>query len=73
MRDGSVRQQERSQQVSSILGRDYDKKTLTALLQKYKMKYYEASALTASNIENIFFSLIDDITLLQQARRKKNL
>ena len=73
MRDGSVRQQERSHQVSSVLGRDYDRKTLSALLEKYKMKYYEASALTANNIENMFFSLIDDITLLHQARRKKNL
>jgi hypothetical protein len=36
------------------------------------MKYYEGSALTGHNIENMFFSLIDDITLLHQARRKKN-
>jgi hypothetical protein len=36
------------------------------------MKYYEASALTGNNIESMFFSLIDDITLLHQARRKKN-
>jgi hypothetical protein len=41
------------------------------MLEKCKMKFYEGSALTGSNIENMFFSLIDDITLLQQVRRKK--
>lgn len=28
--------------------------------------------MTGNNIENMFFSLIDDITLLHQVRRKKN-
>ena len=35
------------------------------------MKYYETSALSGNNVENMFFSIIDDITLMQQARRKK--
>lgn len=35
------------------------------------MKYYETSALNGSNIENMFFGLIDDIVLMQQSKRKK--
>lgn len=35
------------------------------------MKFYETSALNGNNIESMFFSLIDDINLLQQVRRKK--
>ncbi len=35
------------------------------------MKFYETSALLGQNIENMFFSLIDDINVLQQTRRKK--
>lgn len=72
MRDGGVREQERPCQVHLLLCRDCDKKQLAQLLDKYKMKYYEASALNGNNIESMFFSLIDDITLLHQARRKKN-
>lgn len=41
------------------------------LLEKYKMKFYETSAMNGNNIESMFFSLIDDINLLQQVRRKK--
>lgn len=72
MRDGDLWKQERPCQVPFLPYRDCDKKQLAQLLEKYKMKYYEASALTGSNIESMFFSLIDDITLLHQARRKKN-
>lgn len=35
------------------------------------MKYYETSALSGANIDSMFFGLIDDITAMQQARRKK--
>jgi hypothetical protein len=35
------------------------------------MKYYETSALSGNNVENMFFAVIDDITVMQQARRKK--
>lgn len=36
------------------------------------MKYYETSACSGSNIENMFFAMIDEIALQQQARRKTN-
>lgn len=35
------------------------------------MKYYETSAFNGNNIENMFFAMIDEINILQQARRKK--
>jgi hypothetical protein len=40
-------------------------------LEKYKIKFYETSALSGNNVENMFFSLIDDINVLQQQRKKK--
>lgn len=35
------------------------------------MKYYETSALNGNNVENMFFSIIDDINSMQQSKRKK--
>ena len=35
------------------------------------MKHYETSALSGTNVDNMFFSIIDQINALQQARRKK--
>lgn len=40
-------------------------------MDKYKMKFYETSAMNSSNVEEMFFSIIDQITLLQQAKKKK--
>jgi hypothetical protein len=37
------------------------------------MKYYEVSALNGNNVEIMFFAMIDEITILQQVRRKKAL
>jgi len=35
------------------------------------MKFYSTSALSGSNIEDMFFTIIDQINVLQQAKRKK--
>jgi hypothetical protein len=40
-------------------------------LEKYKCKFHLASALNGSNIESMFFSIIDQINILQQTKRKK--
>jgi len=35
------------------------------------MKFYETSAQSGSNVEEMFFSIIDQINILQQAKKKK--
>lgn len=35
------------------------------------MKFFETSALNGNNIENMFLSLIDEIIIMQQSKRKK--
>ena len=40
-------------------------------MDKYKMKLYETSALNGNNVEEMFFSIIDQINILQQAKKKK--
>ncbi len=40
-------------------------------MDKYKMKFYESSALMGTNVEEMFFSIIDQINTLQQAKKKK--
>lgn len=55
----------------SDLAREVDQKALTALLEKHKMKYFETSARSGNNVENMFLGLIDEINALQAARRKK--
>jgi len=51
--------------------RNYKQTDLTYLMDKYKMKFYETSAMNSTNVEEMFFSIIDQITLLQQAKKKK--
>jgi GTPase SAR1 family protein len=53
------------------LAREVDQKALTSLLEKHKMKYFETSARSGNNVENMFLGLIDEINALQAARRKK--
>jgi hypothetical protein len=40
-------------------------------MERYKMKFYETSALNGTVIEDMFFSIIDQINTLQQAKKKK--
>lgn len=44
---------------------------LAQILERHKMKYYETSACTGNNVENMFFAMIDEINILQQAKRKR--
>ena len=51
--------------------RNYNQADLTHLMDKYRMKFYETSALNGTVIEDMFFSIIDQINALQQAKKKK--
>ena len=35
------------------------------------MKYYQTSALAGTHVESMFFGIIEDIVIMQQARRKR--
>lgn len=54
-----------------MIHRNYNQTDLGYLVDKYKMKFFETSALNSSNVEEMFFSIIDQINLLQQAKKKK--
>lgn len=41
------------------------------LTMKNGMKYFQTSAKTGNSIEQMFYSIIDDIADMQQARKKK--
>jgi hypothetical protein len=66
-----VRQQERPAAVPLPSLSDYDANQLGQMLEKHKMRYFETSACSGSNIENMFFAMIDEINVLQQTKRKR--
>lgn len=50
---------------------EYDKKLLSQYVEKYKIKYYEVSALTGNNVDSMFYAIIDQINSLQHSKRSK--